>query len=87
MLDRVEYGNKGITIDKIPISNSCYYTVRLEKAFFKQKKALKTYFGFDGNDFLYLFLVIWFFMIIFSFLMHFSDSLDLISSFTLSASK
>ena len=37
MLDRVEYGNKGITIDNIPISNSCNYTVSLEKAFFKQK--------------------------------------------------
>ena len=37
MLDRVEYGNKGITIDSIPISYSCYYTVSLEKAFFKQK--------------------------------------------------
>lgn len=34
MLDRIEYGKKGVKIEDIPISNSCYYTVNLEKKLF-----------------------------------------------------
>ena len=36
MLDRIEYGKKGVKIEDIPISNSCYYTVNLEKSYFKK---------------------------------------------------
>ena len=50
MLDRVEYGNKGITIDNIPISNSCNYTVSLEKAFFKQKNIDQYFIKIYRND-------------------------------------
>ena len=39
ILDSVEYGKRGFRIDTIPVSNSCFYTVNLEKTFFKQKDA------------------------------------------------
>ncbi len=37
MLSKVEYGQKGIEFDNIPISSTCYYTVSLEKTFFTHR--------------------------------------------------
>ena len=50
ILDRVEYGIKGLKIDAIPASNSCYYSVNLEKTYFKQINATQYFIKIYWND-------------------------------------
>lgn len=50
MLDRIEYGQKGIKIEDIPISNSCHYTVNLEKSYFEKKDIDQYFIKIYRND-------------------------------------